>query len=57
MSEMMNGVKERAARVKFTQVYDNQAEVDREYLLDVIALMESTIQLITAEEAIEGSGT
>lgn len=51
MSERLEQIKERAARMKAVGIYDTQAAIDREYLLEVMALMDTTMEVMTMEDA------
>lgn len=42
-------IKDRAAQTKFKQLYEHQAQVDREYLLDKIGLMQQALDLALPE--------
>lgn len=45
----LDDIHERAQRIKFSKNYDHQAQIDREYLLDMIALMQQALDLALPE--------
>lgn len=44
-----DNIRERVQRTKHAQVYENQADVDREYLMDMVGLQQQALDLALPE--------